>query len=368
MFKFAAKPTWLVHRKLGPTRVGFTLVELLVVMMIIGILVSILLPAVQSARNSARNTLSKNNLRQIQLAMIQHETQKGYLPPSSQFPEPVAGSTNMNGWSIHALMLPYLEQAIITSQIDFKASYTLNPTVTLANGQSVRLASMRVPTYVSPAEPRDEVRVEGGVSTYYPLNYAVNLGTWFVYDPSTKRGGQGAAYPNSQLRSTDFTDGTTSTLGFAEVKAWQPYYRNRAESAANLTTFPTTAQICTLGGAPAEFKAESGHTEWVDGRAHQIGMTTTFLPNQRVMCNETSVAYDVDWTNWQEGKDLNSTTPNLTPTYAAVTARSYFPGGVNVSMMDGSVRNISDNIDLGVWRAISTRNGKELLPDSFTKQ
>jgi prepilin-type N-terminal cleavage/methylation domain-containing protein len=349
-------------------RSGFTLVELLVVMVIIGILIAILLPAVQSARTSARSTVSKNNLRQIQLAMLQHEVQKSYLPPSSQFPDPVVGTNNLNGWSILALMLPHLEQSIITSQIDFKNSYSLNPTVTLANGQSVKLSSLRVPTYVSPAEPRDEVRFEAGVATHYPFNYAVNLGTWFVYDPATKKGGPGAAYPNSQLRSTDFTDGTTTTLGFAEVKAWNPYYRNKAETAVNLASFPTTTQLCTLGTAPAEFKADTGHTEWVDGRAHHCGFTTTFLPNQKVLCTESSIAYDVDWSNWQEGKDLNGAIPNLTPTYAAVTARSYFAGGVNVSMMDNSVRNISDNIDLGVWRAISTRNGKEFLPDSFSKQ
>jgi prepilin-type N-terminal cleavage/methylation domain-containing protein len=351
-------------------RIGFTLVELLVVMVIIAILIAILLPAVQSARSTARSSVSKNNLRQIQLATMQHEVHKSYLPPSSQFPDPVAGTNNIDGWSIFALILPHMEQGIITSQIDYKNSYNLNPTVTLANGQSVRLASLRVPSYLSPAEPRDEIRFVSGVATHYPINYAVNLGTWFVYDPSSKRGGPGAAYPESQLRSTDFTDGTSTTLGFAEVKAWNPYYRNRAETAANLANFPTTTQICTLGtgGSSVEFKTDSGHTEWVDGRAHQIGFTTTFLPNQKVLCTESSVVYDVDWNNWQEGKDLNAATPNLTPTYAAVTARSYFAGGVNVSLMDGSVRNISDDIDLGVWRAVSTRNGKEFLPDTFSKQ
>ena len=42
-------------------------------------------------------------------------------------------------------------------------------------------------------------------------------------------------------------------------------------------------------------------------------------------------------------------------------------GMVNVLLMDGSVRAIDDEINLGVWRAISTRNGSEILPDDFNK-
>jgi prepilin-type processing-associated H-X9-DG protein len=76
---------------------------------------------------------------------------------------------------------------------------------------------------------------------------------------------------------------------------------------------------------------------------------------------------DVDWNNWQEGKDFYLATPSTTPTYAVVTARSWFPGAVNVSMMDGSVRTIANNVNLGVWQALSTRSGKEFLPDDVFK-
>ncbi|MDX1947273.1 MAG: DUF1559 domain-containing protein [Pirellulaceae bacterium] len=345
---------------------AFTLVELLVVMLIIGILVAILIPAVQAARESARNTASRNNLRQIQLAMIQHEVNRGNLPPNNQYHPAISGNNDINGWSIHALILPYLEQGLITTQIDYRINYQAVGNVTLANGQVVKLSSLRVPTYLSPAEPRDEVRFESGVATHYPFNYAVNLGPYFIYDPATKQGGYGSAYPNSKLKSSHFTDGTTSTLGWAEVKAWQPYYRNTGKAHADLTAFPTAANICAFAGGTTEFKT-SGHTEWVDGKAHHSGFTSTFRPNEVVACTEGGVVYDVDWNNWQEGKGINAASPVTTPTYAAVTARSYFTGQVGVSMMDGSVRSISNNIDLGVWRAISTRDGKELLPDDFNK-
>ena len=82
---------------------------------------------------------------------------------------------------------------------------------------------------------------------------------------------------------------------------------------------------------PSTVRARSdntGHTEWVDGRAHQIGFTTTFTPNQVVSPNRVGER-SIDWTNMQEGKSDEAVT------YAAVTARSFHPGIVNVSTMDG---------------------------------
>jgi prepilin-type N-terminal cleavage/methylation domain-containing protein len=347
------------------SRKGFTLVELLVVMIIIAILIAILLPAVNAARESARSTTSKNNLRQIQLAMLNHEANKQVLPPSWQSHLPVAGQDNINGWSIFALLLPYLEQKNINEHIDYTHPYADAPLVTTADGKTVKLSSLRIPTYISPAEPRDEARLASdGTPQHYICNYAVNLGTWFVWDPQTKQGGGGAAYPDSRLKGTHFIDGTGHTLGFAEVKAYQAGYSRAGKSHAELATLPTPADICSWGGASF---GTNNHAEWVDGRANHSGFTTVFRPNQVIKCINSGVEYDVDWSNYSEGRGLAAASPVFTPTYAANTARSYFAGAVNVSMMDGSVRTCDNNIDLGVWRAISTRAGKELLPDSFDK-
>lgn len=61
-------------------RNGFTLAELLVVTGIVTILLSFLLPAVQAAREGARRLQCVNNLRQISLAALNHESVHSHLP------------------------------------------------------------------------------------------------------------------------------------------------------------------------------------------------------------------------------------------------------------------------------------------------
>jgi prepilin-type processing-associated H-X9-DG protein len=191
------------------------------------------------------------------------------------------------------------------------------------------------------------------VATNYPFNYVVNMGVWFVYDPQTAQGGDGPFFPGSKVRAAEVTDGVSYTLCAAEVKGWNPYYRGSGLVPGNVP--PVPADICGLGGS---FQTNGGHTEWGEGRVVQVGFTTAYSPNAKVPCDVNGVTYDVDWSSQAEGMSAT------VKTFAAVTARSYHRSGVNAVMLDGSVHWFSDDTNLGVWRAYSTRAGGEIIPSA----
>jgi prepilin-type N-terminal cleavage/methylation domain-containing protein len=319
---------------------GFTLIELLVVIAIIGALVALLLPAIQSAREAARRSSCANNLHQIGIALVNYHDANRLLPPSGCYP---IGGTSDN-WSPQARLLPYLEEQNLEDLIDWKKPYNVQPDVT----------QTRVATFQCPSEQRDEPRPDGSL-IHYPLNYGINLGTWFVYDPTRQRGGNGLVYPNSRVSFATLSDGTSKTLAFAEVKAYQAYLRDGGNPSAADAPMPLApTDVAALAG---NFKKDSGHTEWVDGRAHQTGFTTTFAPNTTIAYANAGKTFDVDFNSSREGKSSTKLT------YAVVTSRSYHPGGVHTLMADGSSHFISEEIALVTWQAMSTRAGGEIVEE-----
>ncbi len=331
-----------VHRR------GFTLVELLVVIAIIGILVALLLPAIQAAREAARRSQCKNNLKQLGLAVLNYESSKKRLPPSVVITPATMTGKNNGAWGVHGHILEYMEEQSVHNLVDISKAWDLQLAIS-----NLRIGSFSCPSDSLATEVRDP---GGGKALLYSTTYTFNMGTWFVFDPISNIGGDGVFFPNSHLRMAKISDGTSKTLLAAEVKAWTHYTRNGGPSS---TAIPNTAaEAESIVASGSEYK-NTGHTEWPDGRVHHTGFTTTMQPNTFVKYVKDGQTLDADFNSWQEGKDW----PAGNPSYAIVTSRSYHSGGVNVTLVDGSVQTVNDDVDLLVWRAKATRAGNENLPE-----
>jgi prepilin-type N-terminal cleavage/methylation domain-containing protein/prepilin-type processing-associated H-X9-DG protein len=334
-------------------RRGFTLIELLVVIAIIGILIALLLPAVQAAREAARRASCSNNLKQLGLAMHNYVTALQVFPPSSIV---FGGSTN-EPWSGQSFVLPYVEAGNVYSRINFSLGYHHPSNDALLPPYGV--AATRVPALICPSEIQDRPRMDSTGTTpyHYPLNYALSVGAYLVFNPVTRMDGGAAFAPNSPQTPASVIDGLSNTLGMAEVKAFNPRFHD-------VPTIPTTPPALpsdvsagyTAGGA---WSINGGHTEWVCGRAIHTGFTTVFTPNTVVPHTAGGVAYDIDVTSSREGRNMTD------PTYAIITSRSYHPGTVNVLLMDGSVRSMSSTMELAAWRALGTRGGGEVVANGL---
>lgn len=320
-------------------RRGFTLIELLVVIAIIAILVGLLLPAVQSARESARRMQCKNNLKQIALALHSYQAANQVFPPSF-----CIGAGQGGKWSIIARILPFIEETNLYAIADLNLNYS-----TGANATS-GVTSMAIPFNRCPSEINLQNKV--GPPDYSPPNYAFNGGRWKLFThatPLTLGGtpGDGAFAPNGNFGPQHFRDGMSNTLCYSEVKTFTPNVGNGQEGT---DIPPASLESYTTGKYSA-----TGHTEWVDGKIHEAGFTTTFTPNAKTIISgvgaPTGAPIIGDFVSCREG----AATCTGLPVYAAVTARSYHAGMVNISLMDGSVRSASDAIDLGIWRRLSTR-------------
>ncbi len=330
---------------------GFTLVELLVVIAVIGTLIALLLPAVQAAREAARRMQCKNNLKQIGLAMHQFESSRRHFPPSASIR--MIGAINTNAsWSIHGRILPFLEQGTLYDQVDLDVAW---------DNQSV-LSGMKVPVYSCPSDPGSDITRDVSpklASPLYPTTYGFNFGTWLVYDPRTSQIGDGSFGPNARIGFRDFLDGTSHTLMASEVRARQYYGRN--EPPLGGASAPAPGQGAVLAKIPTSFTwcRPNGHTEWPDGRVHHQGFTTAAGPNTRLPLAHASdqcpAGVDIDYTSQQEA------TSETAPTLAVIVSRSYHSGIVHAAFMDGSVRSVSENIDLLTWRALGTRAGGEVV-------
>jgi hypothetical protein len=271
------------------------------------------------------------------------------FPPSTIS---VGGSAGQP-WSAHAFLLPFLEGGNVSARINYSLGYHdgSNKTLFPPNG----VATLRMPVYMCPSEPNDRSRTTtAGVPEHYPLNYALSVGTYLIYNPASRAHGGAAFSPNAKNPVGSFVDGLSNTIGLSEVKAFNPRFHDFEGMPTTAPLSSTDVSASYTGGA---WSAANGHTEWVCGRAIHAGFTTTFSPNTLVPHSVDGRIYDIDEKSSREGRSTTLVT------YGVITSRSHHTGIVNTAQMDGSVRGISNSIDLNVWRGLGSKAGGEVVAD-----
>ncbi len=199
---------WVVRRRqfsCSPRRVGFTIVELLVVIAVIGIIMSLLLPAVQNARAAARRTDCKNKLHQLGLALHQFEGSYQHLP-EAKIDWKVKRNRMEMSWLV--AILPHLEQASLWQDAMGAFDYLPNPYLNPPH----RGLAHPVAAFQCPEDSR--VQVPQSAST---LNgQLVALTSYLGVNGVNHQSDDGMMVFGKALRFADVTDGLSNTLHVGE--------------------------------------------------------------------------------------------------------------------------------------------------------
>jgi prepilin-type N-terminal cleavage/methylation domain-containing protein len=301
------------------SRSGFTLIELLVVIAIIAILVGLLIPAVQKIRAAAARTEVMNNLKQVALTLHTcNDVHQGLPPAWGQFPNPSPPS--VPAATVHYWLLPLLDQDAIYKQGQPPINNPLKPVWALPGAYS-----QVVPSYVASADTTlKEATVSLNTAQWGPGNIAANVRVF---------GGAGKYMPtvadgNARIPAT-FKDGTSHTIAFA-----------------------TRYALC--GPAP-------GGSAWAGGHPGGAGPNgSNFLTSGAFFgADIQDVPKTADYTHdppFQVGPTQEACDPSL--------AQGFDSTGIQVSMVDGSVRQVAPNISPATWgRACHPYDAKPLPTD-----
>jgi prepilin-type N-terminal cleavage/methylation domain-containing protein/prepilin-type processing-associated H-X9-DG protein len=308
-------------------RRAFTLVELLVVVAIIGVLVALLLPAVQSARETARRMQCSNHIKQWTLAFHNYHDTNQSLPAASK--------NNMRHVWVYS-MWPYVEQKALYDLYDQRIHFYLPPNTIGGGDANLKYQNLdngptgrRIKLYYCPSD-RFGAYLNSTGDNYIRAkgNYQVNFGSIMHPHPNV------ASNPPLAWGPFGFKDFTTSSL---------PRYTRMGEI--------------------------------VDGTSNTLLMAEMIMPRDDANDHRGDILNDdFACTYFATITTPNSTAPDVLvaarcpspnpPGMPCVgganhykTTRSRHPSGVNASLCDGSVRFISNNINLATWQSIGSMNG-----------
>ena len=135
-------------------RKGFTLIELLVVIAIIAVLIALLLPAVQAAREAARRSQCVNNMKQMGIAIHNYHNVHNVFPmgASSGIYDATMVYNAKQNLSLHAALLPFLEQTQVYNAINFNWGCEDNNTI-LCYKINFTGTTAQIKAFVCPSDP-----------------------------------------------------------------------------------------------------------------------------------------------------------------------------------------------------------------------